>query len=78
MSDLASPSEADAVRPVIWKLRALGLKDEAEALALFKLIGVRARISRGQETIGAATSSAHLAMGDRLTTARTKQASLPR
>jgi CRP-like cAMP-binding protein len=55
MTGLASPCGAHEVRPVIWKLRSLGLEGEAELRALLKLIKVRAGRSRGEEIIRAGT-----------------------
>src|SRR5215468_2921332 len=55
----ASPSGAHRVRPVIWKLRSLGLESEADFQALSKLIKVKVGVSRGEEIIGAGTSPTH-------------------
>src|SRR5215472_16939036 len=52
----ASPSGAHRVRPVIWKLRSLGLESEADFQALSKLIKVKVSVSRGEEIIGGGTS----------------------
>ena len=60
MTGVASPSWAYAVRPVIWKLRNLGVKDKAESQAFVDLIRVRGGISRGQDIIRAGTSPRHL------------------
>ena len=59
MTSPASPSGAQRVRPVIWKLRSLGLKGEAGLQALSKLIKVKVGVSRGEEIIGAGTSPTH-------------------
>src|SRR5215831_2181505 len=56
----ASPSGEHRVRPVIWKLRSLGLKGEADLQALSKLIEVKkVGVNRGEEILGAGTSPTH-------------------
>jgi CRP-like cAMP-binding protein len=57
---LASPSGTDEIRPVVWKLRSLGLEGEAESQALSKLIRLRVSVSRGKDILRAGSSPAHL------------------
>ena len=50
MSGFASPSGAYVVRPVIWKLKSLGLEAEAESQTLVKLVKVSVAIGRREVT----------------------------
>ena len=60
MTGVGKPSGADAVRPVIGKLRSIGLEGEAELQALLKLIKVKGGVSRGKDVIDAGTSPTRL------------------
>jgi CRP-like cAMP-binding protein len=60
MTDLTGPTGADAIRPVIWKMRSLGLASEAEVQPLLRLIKVRVRASRGEDIIGPGNASRYL------------------
>jgi CRP-like cAMP-binding protein len=60
MTGLASPSGTDEIRPVVWKLRSLGLEGEAESQALSNLIRLRVSVSRGKDILRAGSSPAHL------------------
>ena len=60
MTGVGKPSGVDAVRPVIGKLRSIGLEGEAELQALLKLIKLKGGVSRGKDIIDAGTSPTRL------------------
>src|SRR5215471_16400079 len=59
MTSVGKPTGAEVVRPVIGKLRSLGLEGEAELQAFLKLIKVRGCLGRGEEIIDAGSSPSH-------------------